>query len=101
VALDERYRVQAEILKALAHPARLAMIEALAGGEKCVNELREVVDLDMSTVSKHLAILRHVGIVTDQKRGNQVFYRLRTPCVLNFFQCIIDVQKSVQARFSV
>jgi len=41
----------------------------------------------MSTVSKHLTVLRNAGIVQDQKRGLQVFYSLRCPCVVDFFEC--------------
>lgn len=88
-----RLKAQAKILKALAHPTRLLLIEELARQTKCVCELQEVAGLDMSTVSKHLSVLRNAGIVEDQKRGLQVFYSLKTPCVLNFFQCVEAVQK--------
>ena len=88
-----RLKAQAKILKALAHPTRLLLIEELARQTKCVCELRDVAELDMSTVSKHLSVLRNAGIVEDEKRGLQVFYSLKTPCVLNFFQCVESVQK--------
>ncbi len=88
-----RLKAQARILKALAHPTRLLLIEELARQTKCVCELREVADLDMSTVSKHLSVLRNAGIVEDEKRGLQVFYSLKTPCVLNFFRCVESVQR--------
>lgn len=91
--LPRRYKTQADILKAVASPARLFIIEQLAEGEKCVKELAEALQLEMSTVSKHLSVLRNAGIVTDEKRSNQVFYTLRTPCVLNFFQCVLAVQE--------
>lgn len=79
------------VLKALAHPSRLFIVEELARGERCVCELTRMIGADVSTVSKHLALLRRAGLVTDDKRGNQVFYRLRTPCILNFFGCIESV----------
>ena len=82
---------RANILKALAHPSRLMMVEELAKGERCVCELQELVGADMSTISKHLAILRNAGIVDDDKRGAQVFYSLRLPCVLNFLGCVENV----------
>jgi DNA-binding transcriptional ArsR family regulator len=88
-----RLKAQAKVLKALAHPTRLLLIEELARKTKCVCELQEVAELDMSTVSKHLSVLRNAGIVEDEKRGLQVFYSLKTPCVLNFFQCVESVQK--------
>jgi DNA-binding transcriptional ArsR family regulator len=79
---------KADIIKALAHPSRLAMVEALADGEMCVCHLQELVGSDTSTVSKHLTLLKHAGIVTDRKQGLWVYYSLRTPCVLNFLGCI-------------
>jgi len=82
---------RARIMKAMAHPSRLMMVDELSRGERCVCELTELVGHDISTVSKHLAILRKAGIVTDEKKGKQVFYRLKLPCVLNFFQCIESV----------
>jgi ArsR family transcriptional regulator len=51
----------------------------------------EPLGADFSTVSKHLSILREAGIVIDEKRGKQVFYRLRVPCILNFMHCVEDV----------
>ena len=81
-------QVRAEIFKALGHPARLAMVVALGEGERCVCELRELVGLDMSTVSKHLSVLKSVGLVETDKRGKQVFYSLRLPCTLGFLECV-------------
>ncbi len=72
----------------MAHPSRLAMVEALAGGERCVCELQELVGSDMSTVSRHLSMLRNAGIVSDRKQGQWVYYRLCTPCVAGFLRCI-------------
>ncbi len=54
-------------------------------------ELTEKIGADISTVSKHLAILKKVGIIGDEKRGNQVFYRLKVPCILDFFRCVESV----------
>ena len=79
---------KANVLKALGHPTRLWMAEQLADGEKCVCELVENIDADFSTVSKHLAILKQAGVVIDEKRGKQVYYRLKVPCILQFMHCI-------------
>ena len=87
------YENRARVIKAMAHPSRLMMIDALDEGEKCVNELRDIVGSDLSTVSRHLSILRSAGIVEDRKDGLQVFYRLRVPCILNFFGCVEAVLK--------
>jgi len=89
-----RYKAQARRLKALAHPSRLLIVEELARAERCVCDLAELVGADMSTVSRHLALLREAGIVTDEKRGAQVFYRLRTPCVLNFLECLAQLERA-------
>jgi ArsR family transcriptional regulator len=84
----ERVRV----LKAMAHPSRLLILESLAAGERCVCELQRLVGADMSTVSKHLALMRRAGLVADRRQGLQVFYRLRVPCVLRFFACVDAVR---------
>ena len=83
-----RYRTQARIIKALAHPTRLFIVDELSRGERCVCELTDLIEAEMPTVSRHLSVLRNAGILEDEKRGSQVFYRLRVPCVLNFFKCI-------------
>ena len=72
-----RCEARARILKALAHPTRLFIVEELARGERCVCELQEMIGADMSTVSKHLAQLKSAGVVADDKRGVQVYYNLR------------------------
>lgn len=82
------YEAKAKVLKALAHPTRLWMVEELARGECCVCEFFEAMDVDFSTVSKHLAVLKQAGIVDVEKRGKQMFYRLKVPCVLEFMGCV-------------
>ena len=82
------FTAKAKILKALAHPTRLWMTEQLADGEKCVCELVEPLAADFSTVSKHLSVLKEAGIVAVDKRGKQVYYTLKVPCILNFMGCV-------------
>lgn len=92
--IQARYEARAAIIKAMAHPTRLFIVDELAkSGERCVCELTEMVGADMSTVSKHLAQLKAAGIVEDDKRGSQVYYRLRVKCILNFFACVESVLK--------
>jgi ArsR family transcriptional regulator len=91
--IKARFEARAKIIKAMSHPTRLFMVDELSKGERCVCELTEMVGDDISTVSKHLSILKGVGIVADEKRGTQVFYSLRVPCVLNFFSCVESVLK--------
>lgn len=90
----EKYEARAEIIKAMAHPSRLIIIDQLAKKEKCVGDLTELIGCDTSTVSKHLNILKKAGLVLSDKRGLNVYYRLKTPCILNFFGCVEDVLKS-------
>ncbi|HID75637.1 MAG TPA: transcriptional regulator [Planctomycetaceae bacterium] len=87
-----QYEARAKIIKALAHPARLLIVDELTKhGERCVCELTELVGLDMSTVSRHLNQLKNAGIVTDEKRGTAVYYRLQVPCLQGFFECVESV----------
>lgn len=88
--LDDPRVVEAQsaVFKALGHPARLRMVRAIGGGEKCVCELRDLVGLDMSTVSKHLTVLRNAGVVASEKRGNWMYYRLALACVPGFLRCL-------------
>ena len=83
-----RFEARTSVLKALAHPARLFMVEELAKKPYCVCELTEMVGLDISTVSKHLSILKNAGLVNVEKKGKQVFYSLRMRCALNFLDCV-------------
>ncbi len=79
---------RAKVLKALAHPTRLFIVEQLEKQEICVCDLTAMIGADISTVSKHLSVLKQAGILSDDKRGNQIFYRLKVPCILNFFGCV-------------
>jgi ArsR family transcriptional regulator len=93
-AAQAEYKAHARIIKALAHPTRLFIVDELSRGERCVFELTDMIGVQMPTVSRHLGLLRNVGILEDEKRGAQVFYRLRAPCVLNFFKCIEAMHKT-------
>ncbi len=87
-----RYEARAQVIKALAHPARLLIVDELSQvDERCVCELTEMIGSDMSTVSRHLAVLKNAGLIVDEKRGQMVFYRLRVKCILKFFDCVESV----------
>ena len=98
VAEQTEYKAQARIIKALAHPTRLFIVDELSRGERCVCELTDRIGVEMPTVSRHLSQLKNAGLVEDEKRGTQVFYRLRVPCVLNFFKCVQAVQAAHDAK---
>jgi DNA-binding transcriptional ArsR family regulator len=83
--------MRAKVFKALAHPSRLFILDQLTEGERCVCELTEMIGADMSTVSKHLSVLKNAGVIQDEKRGLQVYYRLKMPCISGFFQCVNEV----------
>jgi ArsR family transcriptional regulator len=86
--LQGHYIARAEIIKALAHPTRLFIVDRLSEREHCVCELTEMIGADTSTVSKHLSVMKNAGIVSCYKRGLQVWYSLKCPCILNFFGCV-------------
>lgn len=96
-----KFEARAQVIKAMAHPTRLFIVDQLSHGEKCVCELTEMVGADMSTVSKHLSVLKMAGIVQVSKRGLQMYYSLRCPCVMNFFNCVESVLRvDVEERLS-
>ncbi|MBO6002740.1 MAG: winged helix-turn-helix transcriptional regulator [Mailhella sp.] len=93
---------QAKIFKALGHPTRLLMVDSLRSGEKCVCELQSLAGVDMSTVSKHLALLREAGIVSSEKRGTNIFYRLSLCCLDSFLACSSQIiQDRILQQYSV
>ncbi len=95
MAVDRRsvrqYEARARIAKALAHPSRLLILDALQERELCVCEMTALVGADQSTVSKHLAVLKNTGLVEDRKQGSNMYYRLRCRCLSGFFECIESV----------
>lgn len=93
-----RLKSQARVLKALAHPTRIFIVEELSKGERCVCELTAMIDAEMPTVSRHLSLLKNAGIVEDDKRGTQVFYRLAAPCVVKFLGCMAGIEPAFAKR---
>ena len=89
-----KYEARASVVKALAHPTRLFIVDEIAKGERCVCELTAMIGADISTVSKHLSVLKQAGLVADEKRGLMVYYRLNTPCLSGLFDCVEGVLRS-------
>ncbi len=83
----KKTQARALIMKALAHPVRLIVVDALSKRDLCVRELNNLVGVDQSTLSRHLARLKQTGIVTERKEGVKVFHHLATPCILKVFEC--------------
>lgn len=96
--IQQRFEARARVAKAMAHPTRLFILDRLSRGEECVCRLTAEIGADISTVSKHLSLLKDAGLILDEKRGTQVFYRLCVPCVLKFFDCLESVIKDQVRR---
>ena len=84
----EQYEKAANIFKALAHPARLLVVDQLQHGEMCVCDLQKMIGSDVSTVSKHLAMLRNLNIVSVRKEKNFVYYSLNLTCLSDVMSCL-------------
>lgn len=87
----EQAKIKAEILKAMAHPLRIILVDALSAGDKSVTELNELAAVDQSTISRHLSQLKRVGIVSERREGVRVMHHLETPCILNAIGCAENV----------
>ena len=81
------YEKQAEIAKAIAHPLRIAIVDFLKDGEKCVCDIAAHIGSEQSNVSRHLSVMVNAGILEYRKEGLKVIYKLKTPCILDFFSC--------------
>ena len=79
---DALRRFKSEIFQALAHPTRIAIVEALREGELSAGQMIERLDVEQANASQHLAILRTKHILVNRKAGNQVFYSLRDPALI-------------------
>ena len=93
----EIYTEQAKIFKAIGHPARLMMVEALLEGPKTVSELTAIVQLEMPTVSRHLNCLKEAQVVKSEKKGNSIIYSVELTCLKNFLHCsrsVVVMKKS-------
>lgn len=82
---------RARVMKAMAHPTRMFIVDLLTRENLSVGELTEAIGADVSTVSKHLSLLRQAGILFAQKDKNRVIYKLICPCIMEFIHCIDDV----------
>lgn len=93
---------QAKIFKALGHGSRLLMVNALRGGELCVCDLQLLVGDDMSTVSRHLTVLREAGVVAARREGVNMYYRLELSCLESFLACTrTHVEQRLTARMDL
>ena len=86
--IRERYETRARIARTLGHASRLFILEALSSQDRCVHELAELIGADISTVSRHLSLLKAAGLVDYEKSGTQVCYRLAGENVPRLLRCL-------------
>ena len=89
---------RAKILKALANPTRLMMVDELSRGDRCVNDLRPLAKVNQSAISRHLAQLKNAGIVVERRAGTRVIHHLECPCILQALECTVGVLHKDAAR---
>jgi ArsR family transcriptional regulator len=87
------FEKQARIVQAIAHPLRLEIIDFLKNGEQCVCDIAQRIGSERSNVSKHLSLMVNAGVLEHRKDGLKVIYKLKCPCILDFFACISGVLK--------
>lgn len=87
------FEKQAEIVKALSHPLRIAIVDFLKNGEQCVCDIAKHIGSERSNVSRHLSVMVNAGLLTFHKEGLKVIYKLQTPCVLDFLSCVTNCLK--------
>lgn len=83
--------VYTEIIKSISHPTRLMMVTFLESGARPFSEIFSRFELDKSTVSKHLKVLKDAGVISSDKKGSDVIYTLEVPCLLNVLDCVGNV----------
>ena len=94
----ETYQARARIMKALSNPVRLMIVDELSKGDRCICELQHLFPHDKSTLSRHVAALRNVGIISERREGVRNILKLETPCILNVFECTMNVVRSHATR---
>jgi DNA-binding transcriptional ArsR family regulator len=87
------FQKQAQVAQAIGHPLRLGIIDFLKDGEQCVCDIAEHIGSERSNVSRHLSVMVAAGVLEHRKEGLKVIYRLKCPCILEFFSCISGVLK--------
>lgn len=83
IKTDKRlFELQAEVVKTIASPKRIEIIDALKGGEKTVSDLVDILGVPKANVSQHLAVMRHKGILKSRRKGVNVYYSISSPKVI-------------------
>jgi DNA-binding transcriptional ArsR family regulator len=80
----------AEVLKAVAHPVRLRIVELLEGGEKCVGDIVKAIGGKQAITSQHLILMKDKGVLTYRREGAKVYYRIENRNVIKLLHCVYD-----------
>ena len=100
--LSTMAEAKAEIFKALGHPSRLTMVEALGKGPRCVCDLVEMVPGSQPTISRHLDVLLKAGVVRRRREGVKMIYELATPCILRTLPCVTEaIRRRISSQAEV
>ena len=92
------YELQAEVIKAVAHPVRIAIVDFLRDREQCVCDIVTHVGAQRSNVSRHLAVMVNAGVLSFRKEGLKVIYNLETCCMPEFLGCVAKVVEQRAAQ---
>lgn len=79
-----------DVLKAVAHPVRLQIIEVLEHGQRCVGDIVQKTGYSQSVISQHLGLMKDKGILGCRREGTKAFYAIRTPTVITLLHCVYD-----------
>jgi ArsR family transcriptional regulator len=85
---SEQLQKAADVLKTVAHPMRLRIIDALEQGEKTVSELCRILEAPQPYTSQQLNLMKTKGILASRREGNQVFYRIANMNVVKVIHCV-------------
>ncbi|AKM81742.1 MAG: ArsR family transcriptional regulator [Candidatus Pacebacteria bacterium GW2011_GWF2_38_9] len=87
----QMFALHADLLKALAHPRRLEIVNLLREQELCVSDIYEMLDLPQANISQHLMLLRDAGIVVAKREGKQIIYKLADPKIIKASDLLREV----------
>ena len=90
--------LRTSVVKAMAHPTRLLIMESLMQGKQCVNDLTAQAGCDVTTLSKHLSVMKRAGLLVSEKRGLCVYYQIACPCFAEFFRCIDLIARTRETK---
>ncbi len=91
---------RARVMKALGHPVRLLIVDALHKGDRCICELAPQFKIRQPTLSRHINVLRQAGLISERRIGPKLMLHLITPCIVRAFDCALEVVQSDLRRRS-